>query len=140
MDSSEEGGGSPLRRNEGVKYYTELLDSSSSVERECSEEGGGSPVRRKASGGGRRESREEEVQGGGSPVKMFTSGGKIMAGIIMAGKYGGFNNEGIPQYPVNFPAIIFPPKVPISFQKNDVLTSPGTCVWLRSPVAIIPQI
>ena len=46
MDSSEEGGGSPLRRNEGVKYYTELLDSSSSVERECSEEGGGSPVRK----------------------------------------------------------------------------------------------
>ena len=98
--------------------------------------------------GGRRESSEEEgqwrreegVQGGGSPVKMFTSGGKIMAGIIMAGKYGGFNNEGIPQYPANFPAIIFPPKVPISFQKNDVLTSPGTCVWLRSPVAIIPQI
>ena len=31
-----------------------------------------------------------------------------MAGIIMAGKYGGFNNEGIPQYPANFPAIIFP--------------------------------
>ena len=49
MDSSEEGGGSPLRRNEGVKYYTELLDSSSSVERECSEEGGGSPVRRESS-------------------------------------------------------------------------------------------